>query len=147
MDIEALIAQHHFIIDKISVLGGVCGDIKTRADANEARQLIDEIDPELVAHLAIEDAELYPLLLNSPDAGLRTIGVEALHGIGIILAVWVRFRDHWTADVMLADTGRFAAATMAVMGALSVRIEMEQDSLYPAAEAAARLGTRVGTAA
>lgn len=138
MDIETLIAQHRFIIDKIAVLGGVCGDIKTRADADQARRLIDEVDPVLVDHLAIEDAELYPLLANARDPGLRLIGVEALHGIGIILSVWVRFRDHWTADAMLADTGRFAAATMAVVSALSVRIEMEQDSLYPAAQAAAR---------
>ena len=119
-------------------MGGVCGDIKTRADANEARHLIDEINPEIVAHLATEDAELYPLLLNSPDASLRTIGVEALESVGGIYAVWVQFREYWTADAMLADTGRFAAATTAVMGALSVRIEMEQDSLYPAAEAAMR---------
>lgn len=142
MDIEALIEQHRFIIENISILGGVGGDIKTRGDANEARQLIDKIDPVLVAHLAIEDDELYPLLLNSPDTDLRTIGVEAFESMIGIYAVWVQFREYWTADAMLADTGRFAAATSAVVGALSMRIEMEQDSLYPAAEVAMRAAAR-----
>ncbi|MGZ8370566.1 MAG: hypothetical protein ACXW3K_11670 [Brevundimonas sp.] len=35
---------------------------------------------------------------------------------------------------------RFAVGTGSAPGALSVRVEMEEDSLYPAAEAEARRG-------
>ncbi|WP_439477595.1 hemerythrin domain-containing protein [Brevundimonas sp.] len=140
-------SQHRSIIDKAAVLGGFRRLIRTRDDALEARRLIAEIDLELVAHLTIEDTELYPLLMNARDEGLRILGAEAFAGIGGLLETWVRFRDHWTETAMLADPRRFAVARGRLMRALSLRAEMEEDSLYPAAEAAARLGGRVGTAA
>jgi hypothetical protein len=139
--------QHQSIIDKAAVLGGLCGLIRTRDDALEARRLITEIDLELVHHLTIEDAELYPLLMNARDQGVRILGAEAAEGIGGLLMIWIRFRDHWTAQAMLADPRRFAAATDRLMRALSMRVEMEEDSLYPAAEAVARLGTRIAVVA
>lgn len=139
--------QHRSIIDKASVLGGLCRHVKTRSDAEAARRLIDEVDVELVAHLTIEDAELYPLLMDAQDEGLRLLGAEAFEGVGGLLEVWVRFRDHWTVTAMLADPRRFAVAAGGVLGALSVRVEMEEDSLYPAADAVARRGGRVDDAA
>ncbi|MDQ3124358.1 MAG: hypothetical protein M3Q74_01980 [Pseudomonadota bacterium] len=77
MDMQALSRQHRSIIDKASLIGGCCRQIKTRADAAEARRLIMDIDLELVAHLTIEDAELYPMLMGARDAGLRLLGEEA----------------------------------------------------------------------
>ena len=147
MDIQALRHQHRSIIANAAVLGGLCRLIRTHDDAVEARRLITEIDLELVVHLTIEDAELYPLLMNARDQGLRILGTEAFEGIGGLLEIWVRFRDHWTVTAVLADPRRFAVATGRLTRALSVRVEMEEDSLYPAAEAAARLGGRVDTAA
>ena len=147
MDIRTLRRQHGSIIDKAAVLGGLCRLIRTRDDAVEARRLIAEIDLELVHHLTIEDAELYLLLMNARDEGLRILGAEAFEDIGGLLEIWVRFRDHWTETAMLTDSRRFAVATGGLMRALSLRVEMEEDSLYPAAEAAVRLGGRVGTAA
>lgn len=147
MDIRVLSRQHRSIIDKAAVLGGLCQLIRTREDALEARRLIEDIDLELVEHLTIEDAELYPLLMNAQDEGLRLLGSEAFEGIGGLLAIWTRHRDHWTVTAMLADTRRFAAATSGVIHALSVRVEMEEDSLYPAAEAEARRGGRIIAAA
>ncbi|MDP1913692.1 hemerythrin domain-containing protein [Brevundimonas sp.] len=147
MDIRALKREHRSIIDKAAVLGGLCRLIRTREDALEARALITEIDLELVAHLTTEDAELYPLLMNARDKGLRILGAEAFDCIGGMLGIWVQYRNHWTVRAMLADPGRFSVATRRLMRALSVRVEMEEDSLYPAAEAAARRGGQVETAA
>ncbi|HWQ85321.1 hemerythrin domain-containing protein [Brevundimonas sp.] len=147
MDTEALSRQHRSIIDKASLLGGRCRQIRTREDADEARRLIAEVDLELVAHLSIEDAELFPLLMDARDEGLRLLGSEAFDDVGGLLEIWFRFRDHWTVTAMLADPRRFAMATGGVLGALSVRVEMEEDSLYPAADAAARRGGRLDTAA
>lgn len=139
--------QHQSIIDKAAVLGGLCGVIRTRDDAQEARRLITDIDLDLVSHLTTEDVELYPLLMNARDEGLRILGAEAFGSIGGFLEIWVRFRDHWTAPAILADPRPFAAATGRLLRALSVRIEMEEDSLYPAAEAEGRRGTRIAAAA
>ena len=128
------------------MLGGLCRLIRTREDALEAHRLIADIDVDMVAHLTIEDAELYPLLMNARDEGLRLIGAEAFEGIGGMLGIWVRYRDHWTVTAMLADPRRFGVATGRLLRALSVRVEMEEDSLYPAAEAEARLGARIAAA-
>jgi hypothetical protein len=147
MDIRTLRRQHRLIIDKASMLGGLCRHVKTREDAEEVCRLITEIDLELVAHLTVEDAELYPLLMNARDEGLRILGVEAFEGVGGLLQIWTQFRDHWTVTAMLADPRRFAVATGGVLGALAVRVEMEEDSLYPAADATVRRGGRVADAA
>lgn len=143
MDIPALRRQHLSIIDKASVLGGLCRRVARRDDAREICRLIADLDMDILEHLTIEDAELYPLLMNARDEGLRILGAEAFEGIGGLLGIWVRFRDHWTMTAMLADPRRFAVAAGSVLGALSVRIEMEEDSLYPAAEAEARRGRRI----
>lgn len=147
MDIPTLRRQHLSIIDKASALGGLCRGIRTRDEAREACRLIADMDLDLVEHLAVEDGELYPLLMNARDQGLRILGAEAFEGIGGLLGIWVRFRDHWTETAILADPRRFAVAAGRVLGALSVRVEMEEDSLYPAVEAAARRGGRTNAVA
>ncbi|KQY96350.1 hemerythrin domain-containing protein [Brevundimonas sp. Root1423] len=147
MDIRALRCEHPVIIDRFSVLGGLCGRIRTRDDAHEARRLVADVDLLLVPHLTSEDAELYPLLMNASDERLRTLGAEASDSVGKLLEIWVRFRDHWTATAILADPPRFASATAGILAVLSVRVAMEEDSLYPAAEAEARFGGRVHDAA
>lgn len=143
MDIPALRRQHLSIIDKASVLAGLCRHIKTRDEAQQACRLIADLDLDLVSHLKLEDAELYPLLMNARDQGLRLLGAEAFESVGGLLGIWVRFRDHWTEAAMLADPRRFTVAAGRVLGALTVRVEMEEDSLYPAVEAEARRGGRV----
>lgn len=142
MDVRALRSQHQSIIEKASVLGGLCGKVRTRSDARAARAMIDCIDRELVAHLTIEDEELYPVLMDAQDAGLRFLGAEAFEGVGGLLGLWLQFRDHWTVEAILGDPRRFAEAAAGLMTALSMRVELEEDSLYPAAEAAARRGPR-----
>jgi len=145
--LQVLRREHQSIIAKAAVLGGLCRLVRTREDAHEARFRITEIDAELVAHLAAEDTALYAVLINAQDQGLRILGAEAFEGVGGLLQVWVRFRDHWTATAILADPRSFATATDRMLRALSLRIEMEEDSLYPAAEAQARLGGRFDSAA
>ena len=144
MDTQALRAEHSSIMALASRLGGFAGDVKTRGDAHDARALILTIDGTLQGHLAEEDAELYPALMAAPDAETRTLGASAFEEMGGIVGAWASYRDHWSLEAILGDAGRFAAATEGVMGALSLRIEMENDVLYPAME---RLTVAAGRAA
>lgn len=132
MDTQALRLEHSSIIGLASRLGGVAGDVKTRGDAHDARALILTIDDMLQGHLAEEDAELYPALMAAPDAETRTLGISAFEEMGCVVGAWVNYRDHWTLDAILGDPRRFAGTTKGVIGALSLRIEMENDILYPA---------------
>jgi hypothetical protein len=147
MDTQSLSRQHRTIIDKAALLGGLCRQLRTHEEAAEARGLILDIDRHLLAHLEAEDAELYPILLNARDEGLRILGAEAFESIGGLKDIWVRFRDHWSVTAILADPRRFSAATDSLLGVVAIRIEMEEESVYPAAEAAARRGRRIDDAA
>ena len=134
MDIQSLRAQHRSIIVLASNLGGVVGDLKTRDDAHDARALILDIDGLLKAHLGIEDAEMYPMLMDAPCAETRLLGKTAFGDMGGIAGLWNAYRDRWSVEAMLSDIRRFAEATRGVLLALSVRIEQENDILYPVLE-------------
>ena len=144
MDTHALRMEHSSIMALASRLGGVAGDVKTRGDAHDARALIGSIDNLLRAHLAEEDDNLYPALMAARDEETRQLGAAAFEAMGGIVGAWTNYRDHWTLEAILVDVRRFAAATEGVMGALSLRIEMENDVLYPAME---RLTDAAGRAA
>lgn len=131
---RALREEHRLIVALASRLGGTAGDIKTRGDAHDAYALIQSIDDLLRGHLAEEDENLYPAFLASEDEDMRWIGADAAEGMGGIVGAWVNYRDRWTIDAILREADRFAATTEGVLGALSLRIEMENDVLYPAAE-------------
>ncbi|WP_284222612.1 hemerythrin domain-containing protein [Brevundimonas denitrificans] len=131
---QALRAEHRSIMAMASRLGGLAGNVKTRADAHDARTLVVAIDHLLHAHLAEEDDNLYPALMAAGDEAARRLGAEAFEEMGGIVGAWIHYRDHWTPEAILDQAGRFAAATGGVMGALSLRLEMENDVLYPAME-------------
>ena len=132
MDTRALRLEHSSIMDLASRLGGVVGDIRTRGDAHDARQLIEQIDGLLQGHLRVEDAELYPALIGTEDSSVRELGARALEEMGGIIGAWLEYRDQWTVEAILADVRPFDVGTRGLLGALSLRIEMENDVLYPA---------------
>lgn len=134
MDTRVLRDEHSSIMALASRLGGIAGNVKTRGDAHDARALIGSIDSLLKAHLTEEDENLYPALMAAADEDVRRLGAEAFEAMGGIVGAWANYCDHWSVEAILAEPGRFAAATDGVMGALSLRIEMENDVLYPAME-------------
>ncbi len=144
MDTQALRDEHASIMARASRLGGLADDVKTRGDAHEAYGLIASIDALLHSHLTEEDGRLYPALMTAPDEATRELGATAFEAMGGIVGAWTDYVGHWTVDAILGDARRFAAATRGVMGALSLRIEMENDVLYPAME---RLNAAVGRTA
>lgn len=142
MDMQALRAEHSSIMALASRLGGIAGNVKTRGDAHDARALIGSIDSLLQAHLTEEDDNLYPALMAAAGEDVRRLGAEAFEAMGGIVGAWTNYCDHWSLEAILAKPGRFAAATDGVMGALSLRIEMENDVLYPAMERLTGLAER-----
>lgn len=134
MDMQALRAEHSAIMALASRLGGIAGNVKTRGDAHDVRALIGSIDNLLQAHLVEEDDNLFPALMSTGDEAARRLAADASEEMGGVVGAWTHYRDHWTLEAILGQAGRFAVATRAVMGALSLRLEMENDVLYPAME-------------
>ena len=142
MDVEILKAQHRRIIRLASALGGVTESLKTQEDAGRARELMGALNAALIEHLAIEDGELYPVLMTSHDPAVRQLAQDYVDDMGAVSGAWTHYFNEWTQAKIVSDRSRFATATKGLIGALAHRVAREDDTLYPAMEAAdARSGS------
>lgn len=132
METQALRNEHTAVLALVSRLGGLAHGVRLRDDAEGARALILDIDGLLSDHLAREDAFLYPALAASTDPATRALAADCSSEMGGLIGAWRGYRDHWTVAAILGDARRFAAVTHDFIGALALRIEMENDVLYPA---------------
>jgi hypothetical protein len=124
--------QHQQLLRLARELAGCAADLRSSGDAMTVRRVIDNIDSLLVEHLSLEDRGLYPVLMTADDPKLREDAMAAVEDMGGLYGVWVWYRSHWTLGVILADPVRFRMTTGDIVGALSLRIEMEEATLYPA---------------
>lgn len=135
VDTRQLSQQHQQLLRLARELAGCAADLRSRGDAMTVRRVIDDIDSLLVEHLTLEDNGLYPALTAAADPALRLVAEAAVEDMGGLCGFWAWYRDHWTLTAVLADAARFQAATEDIVGALSLRIEMEETTLYPAFDA------------
>ncbi|KIC61049.1 hypothetical protein RM53_00235 [Brevundimonas nasdae] len=131
MDVEVLKAQHGRIIRLASALGGTAAVLKTSDDAIRVRELMSALNVALTEHLAIEDGELYPVLMQSDDVSVRDLAQHYVEDMGALSGVWAHYFMEWTQARILADRDRFASVTKGLIGALAHRVAREEDTLYP----------------
>lgn len=134
MDTQRLRREHASLLRSASQLTGLAATLKTRTDAVECRAVVDGMNTQMVSHLTVEDDQVYPALMSSPDLSLQTLAREAFAEMGVIHGGWTAYRDLWTVDRIVQDKSAFSTATAALMKALSLRIAMENEILYPALE-------------
>lgn len=136
MDTGVFRQEHAVLLRSASRLAGLAATLQTRADAVSVRELINGMNALLVDHLSKEDNDLYPMMMASDDWSLRNMAREAFADMGLLHGAWVAYRNQWTIDRILSDASTFGAATSALVEALATRISMENEMLYPAADAA-----------
>ncbi len=136
VDVEILKAQHRRIIRLASALGGLAETLKTQDDAVRARELMTALNAALIEHLAIEDGELYPVLMQSAELSVRQLAEDYVDDMGALSGAWAHYFDEWSHAKIVSNRSRFALATRGLIGALAHRVEREDDTLYPAMEAA-----------
>lgn len=136
MDIRVLKAQHGRIIRLASALSGTAAALKTSEDAIRARDLMGALNTALTEHLAIEDGELYPVLMRSHDLSVRDLAQHYVEDMGALSGVWAHYFEEWSQARILTDRDRFASVTKGLIGALAHRVAREEDTLYPTMEAA-----------
>lgn len=91
----------------------------------------------LRVHLAHEDVELYPLLVSSPDDRVARTARLFVDEMGDLAVNLECFAQHWSCSASIASRfGEFREAVHELMLALAVRIERENQYLYPLADAA-----------
>lgn len=132
MNIRTLRAQHRVLMEKTSELGGLAPSLRVREDAVEADQIIGAMHALLVNHLQLEDQWLYPTLMQAADQDVRHFAADSFEEMGGILGAWLAYRAEWSADTIHTYPQRFATATRGIVEALALRVEREEDHLYPA---------------
>ena len=132
MNIRTLKAQHRILLDQASGLAGLATRVRFPDDALEADHVIGDMHALLVRHLQIEDQWLYPTLMKADAQAMREFATESSEEMGGILGAWLAYRREWSADTIHAHPERFAMATRGIVEALALRVEREEDHLYPA---------------
>lgn len=129
VSIERLIDEHAQISARSNAL--------LRAVATESptllRTMIVALDTDLVAHLATEDLEVYPHLLAKGDMAQREAAEIAMGDFDQLAAQWRAYVYEWTADEIENDRELFIEASKRVLSALSARVRIENEILYPLA--------------
>ncbi len=129
VSIERLIDEHAQISARSNAL--------LRAVATESptmlRTMIVALDTDLVAHLATEDLEVYPHLLAKGDMAQREAAEIAMGDFDQLASEWRAYVDEWTADEIESDRELFIEASKRVLSALSARVRIENEILYPLA--------------
>lgn len=100
----------------------------------------------LTRHLKCEDWALYPRLRASGDAEAVRLAGMFVDEMGHIASDFSAYDARWTAEAIEADWDGFRAETTGILDALGMRIDRENQHLYPVAERLASAGERHGRA-
>lgn len=134
MDTDAYRAEHRRILRRAAELGGRSQNVRTKGDADEARDMIVRLDLLLRQHLAREDSQFYPQVRTLGDTNMRALADEAVADMGGLAGAWTAFVAASGPCDILRDPHRFRSGCACVLGALAARIEDEEERLYPMAE-------------
>ena len=88
----------------------------------------------LVRHLKCEDWALYPRLKASGNPQLAQMAAEFVHEMGHIAEDFAAYDGKWTADMIANDWAGFCRETEVVLDVLAMRMEREDQDLYPVAD-------------
>lgn len=138
---ERLIRDHGVIAAAAAAL--VRG-LQAEASPAELVEAVKRLDAVLTPHLAIEDEQIYPLLLASKDAGQRVTAREAIEAYAALSASWRTFVAKWDEAAIAADQARFTADLDAILEMIQGRVRSENETLYPMALRAAHIRLRCG---
>ncbi len=88
----------------------------------------------LVRHLKCEDWALYPRLKASGNPQLARMAAEFVHEMGHIAQDFTAYDGKWAPDRIAADWAGFCSETEIVLDVLAMRMEREDQDLYPVAD-------------
>lgn len=136
---ERLIRDHCAIADATALL--VRG-LQSDAVPAELAAGVARLDAALAPHLAIEDEQIYPLLLASKDAGQRVAAREAIQAYAALSERWRTFAAAWDETAIAAGRARFTVDFEIILEMIRGRVRSENETLYPMALRAAHIRLR-----
>lgn len=139
LSFEDLMHDHSAIF---AVVRAIMEEIESKAGSAILAASLRHLDSLLTPHLAIEDGEIYPLLLAGRDAGQRIMAEEAISAFASVATDWDAFVTAWDQSAIAADRASFVTGLQALLGTLQRRVKAENEILYPMALRAAHIRLR-----
>jgi len=135
--IDILRRQHDAALDMAQRLLELIDGYRAGTPTYSILMQLNRLYGVLRVHLAHEDVELYPALTASPDPDVARTArhyVEEMGGLALDLECFAR---HWSCSASITSNfDEFRQAAQDLMLALAVRIERENQYLYPLADRA-----------
>ena len=133
---EILRQQHDAALSMADRLIDLADNYKPRTQATPILLQLNRLLGILRVHLAQEDVELYPRLIESRDPEVARTAEAYFAEMGGLATDLEYFARHWSCSVSIAgNIDEFRQDMHQLMLALAVRIERENRYLYPLAEA------------
>lgn len=105
--------------------------LKIRPNARTAYQLMCELAQKVKAHLAEEDRHLYPNLLIHEDPKVKSIAWGFISGEKPLRRAFDEYYKKWLKNCDFNFTDDFLEETREIFDMLSLRIEREEQVLFP----------------
>jgi iron-sulfur cluster repair protein YtfE (RIC family) len=139
LSFEDLMHDHSAIFAAVRM---IVQEIEDEATPAALSASLGHLDSLLTPHLAIEDGEIYPLLLAGGDAGQRIMAEEAISAYASVATDWNLFVAAWDQSAIAADRTGFVTGLQALLDTLQRRVKAENEILYPMALRAAHIRLR-----
>ena len=124
---DLLLAQ----VEELETLGS--GDFLN--DFTQIFVVLGRFTQLLQIHLLREDSVLYPVMVTSADNRAATVAAAFQFELGA-LDKWVEaFESRWTGAAISSEWSTFCEELQDLLAAVRLRIERENDELYPLFEA------------
>jgi len=132
-EMRRLRAEHAALVTLSHILMGLV-TAPEPARPTELASVRGMLRDTLIRHLKCEDWILYPRLKTSGDPHLVQMAYDFVHEMGGIATDFVAYDSKWTADRVADDWAGFCAETEVILDVLAMRIDRENQDLYPLAE-------------
>jgi hypothetical protein len=132
---EILRQQHDAALSMADRLIDLADNYKPATPAIPILMQLNRLLGLLRVHLAHEDVELYPRLIDSSDPNVARTAANYFAEMGGLATDLEYFSRHWSCSVSIAgNIDEFRHDLHELILALAVRIERENRYLYPLAE-------------
>ena len=133
---DQLRRQHQQLAQDISAITPRLRHESVTAEAAAIRMELAGLAGTLNVHLAMEDKTLYPAMLASSDAKTRATAASFQKDMGGLATAFRTYMASWpNPEALTARPAEFCTQTKAVFDALAKRVQQEESTLYPLADA------------
>jgi len=137
ISLKRLRQQHHAAEEMAATIVSRMASYRDEFDAIPIALLIGKLNALLRVHLAYEDTVLCPLMIDSADAEVAAHASRFCEETGSLAPKFEEFARRWSGPSIIAIMfDEFREEATALLVDLGVRIERENDFLYPLAERA-----------